>query len=573
MANESWPLGVCALPDKLPNRARTVQYSGYIREVLSHAGVCYTNVSPGDLTGVLPSLRMLITTIDQPLPADAQEALAKWLDAGGVWVAIGGTCGMAQTLGVELVPPAHTGWGGGVNTLGEGYLVASAVDHPILKTLEKPLHYFNGVLLKASGATPLAVSQDHHGRPTDREVIFEKTTGKGRAIIIAVDVTGTIVHVQHGVGVTRDGVAASDGTAPLTDGVLKSGDGHVLDWEFDRDPIPTMPHLKAFLRPVADEWKDLLLRCIFYGATQHQIALPLLWLWPRKLPAIAHMSHDTDGNDPAAEKILFDTVARGGIQTTWCVILPGYNAETIKRIAEAGHELAMHYDAMTEGLEWSEAQFERQFKELSAMFGHAPMTNKNHYLRWENDSDVLLWCENRGITMDQSKGASKTGEAGFNFGTCHPYFPITFDGRTVDVLELATVTQDLTVFAPEPLFEPLLAAALKHHGVLHLLFHPAHFLKPQVPPACERSITRAKEAGLEWWTGQQISEWERARRAITWSDYRGDGQSTVTLTAAKELGDATLLWLDASGDFDAWGFKFRSEVAPLAAGATHTMHL
>lgn len=570
MSNQSWPLGVCALPDRLPNRARTVQYSHYIREILSHAGVCYTNVSPEDLASALPSLRMLMTTYDQAMPEATQAAIKAWVEAGGVWIAVGGTCGLSAFLGVEDVPPSHTGWGGGVHTLGEGYLLPHVKDHPIVSPIDKPLHYFNGVVVKATDATVLANALDCHGQPTNRELIFEKKIGKGRAILIAIDVTGTVVHIQHGVGVTRDGVAAADGSGPLTDGVLKSGDGHVLDWIFDRDPIPGAPGLHAFLRPIADQWKELLLRALFYGATEHKIAFPLLWLWPRKLPAIAHMSHDTDGNDPAAERILFDTVARGQINTTWCVILPGYNPETIQRIADAGHELAMHYDAMTEGLEWSEAQFERQFKALSAMFGHAPVTNKNHYLRWENDTDVLDWCEARGIKMDQSKGASKTGEAGYNFGTCHPYFPITFDGRIIDVLELATVTQDLTVFAPEPLFDQLLAASLKHHGVLHLLFHPAHFTKPAVPPACERSIARAKESGLEWWTGQQISEWERSRRSVKWSDWRGDGKAAVTISAETPLKDATLLWLDPAGEFEAWGQKFRAEVKTLASNSRHT---
>ena len=45
------------------------------------------------------------------------------------------------------------------------------------------------------------------------------------------------------------------------------------------------------------------------------------------------------------------------------------------------------------------------------------------------------WCAKKGIQLDQSKGASKTGEAGFNFGTCHAYFPVRFNSEKVDVLE------------------------------------------------------------------------------------------------------------------------------------------
>src|SRR5688500_20191428 len=81
--------------------------------------------------------------------------------------------------------------------------------------------------------------------------------------------------------------------------------------------------------------------------------------------------------------------------------------------------------------------------------GEKPVTNKNHYLRWENDTDIWDWCAKHGIGLDQSKGASKTGEAGFNFGTCHTYFPARFDGSVIDVLELPTPTQDLFVRSEE----------------------------------------------------------------------------------------------------------------------------
>ena len=52
--------------------------------------------------------------------------------------------------------------------------------------------------------------------------------------------------------------------------------------------------------------------------------------------------------------------------------------------------------------------------------GERPATNKNHYLRWENDVDVWEWCVKHGIRLDQSKGASKSGEAGFD-GWIHRY--------------------------------------------------------------------------------------------------------------------------------------------------------
>ncbi|HEV2295548.1 MAG TPA: hypothetical protein VGR35_16990 [Tepidisphaeraceae bacterium] len=578
-ADEMWPVGVCFSTDRAPNRARTVAYAPYIQEILNHAGLCYATVPPERLTEVLPRLRMLVTVFDRDFGEPLKRALREWVHAGGVWIAIAGTCGLGDLLGVEALPPDHASWGGGSNNLGEGYLVRASGNHSIAAHVDKPLHFFGGLVVRPTTSQSLASSQDSHGRDSDRPALLERTVGQGRCILICPDLTGTIVHIQHGVGVTRDGVSAPDGTGPIADAVLKSGDGAVLDWIFDRDDVPGAHGLKAYLRPVADQWKELLLRAIFHGATEHHVPLPLLWLYPRKLPAIAHLSHDTDGNDPILFDKLLDTVAEAKINSTWCVILPGASAERIGRLRDAGHELAMHYDSMTEGLPWSEQQFDRQFKELTRMFGGEPIrTNKNHYLRWENDSDIWNWCEKHGIGLDQSKGASKSGEAGFNFGTCHPYFPTTFDGRIIDVLELPTPTQDLIVFAPEALLEPLLASVKKAHGVLHLLFHPAHWDKPGVPEALLTAVRRAKQEGLEWWTGRRIAEWERARRGVKWSNYQleEDG-AAVTVHAQTTLEDATLLWLDphargGEGTFTAWGFAFRAETTTLEAAAPFTTH-
>jgi hypothetical protein len=205
-------------------------------------------------------------------------------------------------------------------------------------------------------------------------------------------------------------------------------------------------------------------------------------------------------------------------------------------------------------------------------FGVEPVTNKNHYLRWEGDSELWEWCAQRGIQLDQSKGASKTGEAGFNFGTCHPYLPVRFDGSTIDVLELPTPTQDLCVFAPEQILEPLLKSAKATHGILHLLFHPAHFGRDDVAAAMLTAIRRGREEGLEWWTARQINHWERARRKVRVSQYNTAGSrlTALSLGAEAELTDATVMWLSESAGpatFRAWGFEFTASVQTLSAGA------
>lgn len=549
------PLGVCVLAEAGANRARTVSYPNYVFEILAHAGVFHTKVAPAELEAKLGELRVLVTVGEGDFSEPLRTKLAAWVNGGGAWLCVAGTCGMEQLLGVERLSSTYKNWGGGVRSLGEGYLEPEKVDHPMLAHLNRPLHYFGGVAVAAKGAHVLADALDAHGRPAGEPALLEREVGKGRVVLIAPDLTGTVVYVQQGRGgVTRDGVPAPDGTSPVNDSVLKSDDGAVLDWIFDREPVPGADGLSMFMQPVADLWREMLLRGIFYLAKRQATPLPVLWYWPRRLPAVGHLSHDTDGNDPKLAQRLLDTLAAGEVKSTWCVILPGYDAPLMATIKSAGHEFATHFDAMTDGHPWGEQHFDHQVHELIKLFGgEQPVTNKNHYLRWEGDTDIWEWCAKRGIQLDQSKGASKTGEAGFNFGTCHPYLPVRFDGSTIDVLELPTPTQDLVVFAPEAIFEPLLAQAKKQHGVLHLLFHPAHFQNDAVAAAMAMSIRRGKQEGLEWWTGRQINAWERARRKARLKEFGG---SKATLSADGELKDATVLVLSPGGAFSAWGFEF-----------------
>ena len=226
--------------------------------------------------------------------------------------------------------------------------------------------------MAVTDGTLLATALDKHGRSDGAPAIVEKRWGDGRAMLICVDVPGTVVRIQQGICVTRDGVPARDGSAPVDDSVLKSGDGGVLDWYFDRDEVPGMPGLHAFLRPQADAWREIFLRSIFYLASEKKMPVYVLWMWPRNLPAIGHISHDTDGNEPEMAELLLASLERAAIKSTWCVIAPGYAAEMIEKIRAAGHELATHYDAMTPGLAWGEEQFEKQWQELRGLLGGKP---------------------------------------------------------------------------------------------------------------------------------------------------------------------------------------------------------
>jgi peptidoglycan/xylan/chitin deacetylase (PgdA/CDA1 family) len=558
------PLTVCAQAPAPPNAARTVEYPGLIHELLGHYGIGYEGVAPEHLADALAETGVLLTVGEVVPDEDDARALREWVEAGGAWIAMAGVCGAADVLGIEIEAASFSGWDGGKGTLGEGYLERTA-DSPTLGSIARPLHYFGGVPCRATESRPLAVALDAHGHRTERHLCGERQVGDGSVFWLAVDVTGTMVRIRQGSGVLRDGVPSSDGTAPTTDGVLKSDDGLALDWLLDRSEVPGVPGLSAFLHPVADQWAELLVRAILRMARGRGVSVPVLWLYPRDLPAIGHLSHDTDGDDPACAEQLLAVLSELDVHSSWCVLPAAYPEETVQAIRRGGHDLGMHYDALADDV-WGEGTFREQHAMLTRALGAPPTTNKNHYLRWEGDTDFWKWCARAGVTVDQSKGASKTGAAGFCFGTCHPYRPVTRDGAVLDVLELPTPTQDLVVFAPRALLQPLLEATLASYGVLHLLFHPAHVAKSGVADAIREAVRAGREAGLEWWTAAEIAQWERARRAARWTFRLGaDGAPTATLTAEHGIPDGRLL-LPGPGDVTRWGCAFRCVPVDLGPG-------
>lgn len=563
----SIPFGVCVW-DRPRYSHYLVAYGDYVHEILGHAGLGYERIAPAALAERLPALRVLLTVGEAEPPPALRAQLAAWVQAGGAWISIGGVCGLADLFGVAVEPPAYQLYGFASN-LGEGYLDPGDASHPVLGHINLPLHFFNGVSVLPAAGDTLARVLDAHQRPTQRAAVVEHRAGQGRCLLIAADLTGTVVRIQQGTAITRDGVAAPDGAGPICDGILKADDGLVLDWIFDRQPVPGAAGLSAFMQPIADLWRELLLRAIFYLAEAQQVALPLLWFYPRNLPALGEISHDTDLCEAELALRLLEVLDQAQIRSTWCVILPGYPPEVIAAIRDAGHELAMHYDAFSVDRPWSEANFLGQHAALTEMFGgRAPVCNKNHYLRWEGDSDLWRWCVRAGIQLDQSKGPSKTGAIAFTFGACHPYRPVDPAGQLLDVLELPTLTQDMLLTSPMAALAPMLDAVLRVHGVLHLLFHPAHIAKPGQVAAFLETVAQGRAAGLEWWTAGQINAWERARRQTRWR-MAPDG-AAVLCTGAAALPEATVLCLEAglngetpdpallpSQTVERWGFRFR----------------
>ena len=527
------PVVVISMPVSTDANPRACAW-GYLDEILRRAGLFFEHLPPAELEELFhrpPCVAVLAGHL--PLTVKQRQALLAWVNRGGCLVGLGGTSGLAELFGVK-----------GERPLAEGWLKVCG-DHPVTRGLRSSLHVFGGYTFMPGAAMPLANADT--ANPLARgSAILENRFGQGRALLLGPDLVFSIVHIQQGISVLQDGKPAPDGSAPINDGVLKAEDGLVLDWQ--RDRVPAAPdHGPIFLEPVSDELRELILRSIFHLARQQRLLLPVLYYWPRGLDGVGLISHDTDGNDPAKAPAMLEVMRRAQVKSTWLILYPGgYPASFYRQLREQEFEIGIHYDARSGGLHtgWSRENFLFQHQWVRRTTGVEHLySNKNHYTRWEGRLDFWRWCEEVSMHSDQTRGPSKKGTIGFPLGGSQPYFPLDDESaspRLMNVLEVNLLTQDLVVTCPPEYGPQLLDSAMRHHGVAHFLFHPAHILKPGVADALTKLLDYGRAQGLEWWTNEQIYRWESQRRRVTATF---DSDSGVTLYSPRPLGQATLLLL------------------------------
>jgi hypothetical protein len=532
-------IGVLSLNQKTTRWSR---YGGYVFEILAHAGFPYLKISLEELSDALPGLFVLIIPTQTPLTPEVQKQIGEWVASGHILVACGGVSTLEDLLGCRSVAPLREAW------VGE-----HSVEHPITKGLSGALHAFGGYQIEA-GADVEVLASWLDGSKYNAEngwqdaligpAITLRHVGQGAAVLIAADLVHSIVRIQQGKPIHVDAEPDSAGTALVNDGILKTDDGLVLDYDIDRQPIA---NTRFFGRGIADEWREVLLRSILWGAAETHTALPMLWYWPNQLQAVGLISHDSDGNDPALADVLLANLQALQIPSSWCVQYPGgYAPAFYKKLVQLGYEICLHYDAFTQKGRafWGEANFRMQLDWLRDMAGAPVVSNKNHYLRWEGLDEFFVWLENAGVTADQTKGPSKTGNTGFPFGGSHPWFPIQEHTlRMIDVLEINLSTQDIALTCPLEIGPACVDWAKAHYGIAHFLFHPAHAAKPHVAEAMRTVVNYGKEEGLPWWTCNQIANWERARRQVRFHMATEQGGASVwSMTSAAQVPGATLVW-------------------------------
>ncbi|HZG56554.1 hypothetical protein [Paenibacillus sp.] len=529
------------------------EFGEYVLELLEHRGIAYRVVSTAGalLEG---GFDVVVAAVADDLHGDA-DAMLRFAERGGLVVALANLNRLAARIDHRPAAP-------------------STRDYAVLRADDGPLGFVaatygeaGAVRLRYASAAPWrpigapAPGADAFGSLPNGPLLqrFPVGSAGGRLDRFAVNVGETVVAVQQGDRpVLEDGVPAPDGTADVTDGVLKADDVMLMDW--DKDRKTTASGLPYFAFPYADWWRELLVGYLVVACRDRGLALPFVGYWPHGIDRVAHLSHDSDFNGDEQAATTLALLEEQGIRSTWCMLEPGYSRHLYDRIREGGHEIAFHYNAVAaDNGVWSEAEFLRQFRWLQEATGERDIaTNKNHLTRVEGWGELFRWCEKAGIASDQTRGPSKKGNVGFLYGTSHPYFPAAWadeNNRRYDVLQVGFLTPDMNTgkWTDDTFVAPMLDEVARTEGVAHFLFHQYHLHhNERVRSAYRIWAEEARARGFTFLTNREINDWERARRAFRIGGFGADGAPAVDALGGPAPA-GTVVWVPVVGDAGAVG--------------------
>jgi hypothetical protein len=516
-------------------------FERYVEEILQHAGMPYESIPKLD-GGRLSEFDILIVACS-PENNAAASIIGSYAEQGGTVISYAGLNSLAARLGYITT-----------EDIGRGY----AELEPTCSGQPHSLRFLSASPWKVANDNPVsaipspshiegALRQTRQDGPVLGPALQSFAIGQGTLHRWAVNIPLTIVHMQQGTGpVLDDGVPAEDGSASVNDHILKADDRIAMDWRSDRKQTET--GIPFFPWPYADYWREALLRHVLRCVLDKGLTLPFTGYWPDGISQIAMISHDSDSNKDEHAVAALKLLEECQIQTTWCMLEPGYSTSIYKQVKKAGHELAFHYNSLEKDKgRWDEAELNRQFNWLKQAIGQERVTtNKNHYTRVEGWGELFQWLERCGIVSDQTRGPSKKGNVGFLFGTCQPYFPISlFDekNRFYNVLEIGFLTQDLDLghLADQTVIEPFLEQVKQVNGVAHFLYHQIHiYTREDVRNAFRMTVAKAREMGFTFWLSKQIQDWTRLRRAVRIQAC--DDQGNIVLDADEAV-QGLVVWI------------------------------
>ncbi len=539
-------------------------WATFAREMFDHLRLAYAPRAAGDLASSLDDAGVLLIPSAATLDEASVHRVGDWVRSGGALICCGGAGALGPLAGVEdadSVPDGH---------------IRIDPDVPWAARFDVMLHAFGGRVVRSLDDVEV-LARWIDGSPA----VTRRAVGAGSVTVLGPDVWQSVGRIQQGWPVTGPGHPADDGSAPVgADDILRCDDGLALDYVADRAlpdgstpegaypaSYPPITPVPVFHRAHADLWRELVLQLLRDAAASGSVPLAWLHFWPSGVDAVGHMSHDADQNKDEHARLALDAFADAGVRVSWCHCWPGgYSADVIEAIGAAGHEHALHYNALDidDGMPWGESGMAEQKAWAEALVGGPVVVNKNHYTRWEGWTEFFGWCDDLGIELDQTRGPSKPGTVGFPYGTTHVGFPVDADGRRFDVLSMPLHTQDVGYQSHEDVIDVILDEALARHGIAHFLFHGTNMVGNQ---RVARAVRRAAEAGrarsMPWWTAGEINSYERLRRGVDIEVASRPDEVVLSIRSSSPLSEAGLV-VDLPGRAEDWQAALDGTRLPVA---------
>ncbi len=500
-----------------------------VADALRTAGLVFRKYSADQIEAACSYAQILIVP---PLPdtPEAATLLARHVEEGGSLICIGDTCGLNAYLGVRS-PSENC-------EFGEGYL-APVSEHFLLGDETVPIHCIGGQCVVADGTMTLAQLLDRHGKPTGLCGLSVQEHGSSTAIYIAPDLGLTAVRLRQGSYVEMDGIPASDGTAKIRDGILRSEDGSVLDWDFDRS-TDLAGEPPAFLLPAVDRLVGIVVRAAAYAA--ERMSLPLLLLWPHPNGAVATgmVSFGTDGTDVQNVQTILHQATLVGLRATWCLRSPGFSLDVAKALRTRDHEVALQFE-VNEPEDWASDRLSFQQTRMSRSLGTRQLLSTSiQDGRWHGRNEFWEWCARVGIEAEIGRMPRQPGNVGSIFGTCRPFRPARRDGSLLPVLSIPCLAADIGKGVSSARALEILEHAVRSHGVVHFFFETRSFEEKTVSEAFRNFMAHARPRGIEWATAEEIVQRMKAVRTMRVDLSFADEGLAVVLHPEYEMPEAAL---------------------------------
>ena len=469
-------------------------YRYFVREAFEHLGLFCEFVEPG-FEVKLKEIDALVLCGRGEIGVEAREALGQWVGRGGLLICVGQTFGLEALLGVvpfESQPPAR------------GKLSPVAQGNDFWPEEAAPARFFGGTHAVSKSADVLIQAEGEFVGLTRQQVI------KGLAFFFAPDLGQTLTQMQMGTSVEIDGIGPNDGSAILSDGVLRSEDGSILSYEQDRTKLDEAIH-PFFGDPHADTVKEILMRVILMGTQRLGKIAVWKWFWQKGAQGQAILAVDCTDFDPEQlykRKQIMDV---SHVPAVWMVAQPGYGPDTYRMIRRWDDEIGLLFTPPSGP--WSSEHMRSQYLSVHRTSGVADLLcSRPRDGRWKGHRDFYDLAEKAGSRVCLGKGGVQAGTQGFLFGTCHPFFAPRSSGETGLCLEIPWAITRPGELCVTPVMHALFRQAALRYGCCVATI-PVNFDRDI---GLKQVFLLAQQYQMNWTLPSKVYQYEKLRRQVTY---------------------------------------------------------